>query len=120
MSKKRDESLFITDISESTKAILFYVKDMELEDFVNDRKTYSAVIREFEIIGEATKHISDDLLLKYNDIIWRDLKDFRNLLIHEYFGVDYEIVWNTIHQDLAQLIDVTENMLNDIKSNSRG
>lgn len=110
---KRDEALFITDINDSVNAILEYVDGISLEEFIADRKTYSAVIREFEIIGEATKHLSNNLLEKYCDIEWRDIKDFRNLLIHEYFGVDFEIVWNTVQQDLPKLKTVTETMLKE-------
>lgn len=69
MPKKRDETLFIHDILESATAILTYVENMDIEVFVSDRKTYSAVIREFEIIGEASKHISEEKLARYDTII---------------------------------------------------
>jgi len=103
MSKKRDIRLFVNDIKESCEAISDYIEDMDFEGFINDRKTYSAVIREFEIIGEATKHLPQDTMDNHKNIGWRDIKDFRNLLIHEYFGVDFEIVWNTIKNDLPKL-----------------
>lgn len=102
---KRDVRLFLNDISDSCEAIFEYVKDLEFDAFVSDRKTYSAVIREFEIIGEATKYLPQELTDKYQNIGWRDIKDFRNMLIHEYFGVDFEIVWNTIKEDLPPLYD---------------
>lgn len=102
----RDEILFIEDIEESINAIIEYTLDMDIETFSNDRKTYSAVIREFEIIGEATKHLSKEIIDKYNSVEWRDLKDFRNLLIHEYFGVDFEIVYKVIYEDLPDLKEV--------------
>jgi len=100
---KRDLRLFVYDIKDSVEAILSYVDAMSLENFLQDRKTYSAVIREFEIIGEATKYLPEDLFQKYDEIEWRDIKDFRNLLIHEYFGVDHRIVWNTICEDVPKL-----------------
>ena len=103
MSKKRDILLFITDIKESIEAIYTYIKDEDYDNFVEDRKTYSAVIREFEILGEATKHLPKELTEQYKYINWRDIIDFRNILIHEYFGVDFEIVWNTIKNDLPPL-----------------
>ena len=93
---KRDELLFLHDIQDSVNAILEFTDGLDIEKFVNNRLVYSATIREFEIIGEATIHLSEATLLKYDKILWRDLKDFRNLLIHEYFGVDYQIVYNTI------------------------
>jgi len=107
---KRDVRLFIQDIKESIEAIFEYMKDENLESFSNDRKTYSAVIREFEIIGEATKHLPEELISKYTEVGWRDIKDFRNLLIHEYFGVDFEIVYNTIENDLPLLYQVIQKM----------
>ena len=102
---KRDISLFINDIEESINAIFEYIKDEDFDSFIEDRKTYSAVIREFEIIGEAVKHLPKEITDKYSNIEWRDIKDFRNMLIHEYFGVDFEIVWNTINDDLPKLYE---------------
>ncbi len=99
---KRDLRLFLDDMEESCEAILNYVDGMGFDTFVKDRKTYSAVIREFEIIGEAAKHLPENF---FGDrgVNLRDMVDFRNLLIHEYFGIDYEIVWNTIREDLLPL-----------------
>jgi len=107
--------LYLNDIKESTEAILSYVEYYDIKQFISDRKTYSAVIREFEIIGEAAKHLSEELLSNYQEVEWRDLTDFRNLLIHEYFGVDFEIVWNVIQQDLPVLENVINKMIKDIE-----
>jgi len=63
------------------------------------------VIREFEIVGEAVGKLPEDLKGQFPGVPWREIKDFRNILIHEYFGVDLRIVWNTIHQDLPLLLD---------------
>ncbi len=68
MSKKRDIKLFIYDIKKSYEAIFDYVNGMSIEEFMADRKTYSAVIREFEIIGEAVKHLPSEIKQKYNQI----------------------------------------------------
>ena len=100
---ERDISLYLRDMIESAEAIFEYVENLSFHDFLNDRKTYSAVIREFEIIGEAAKHLPEELTKKYEHIAWRDITDFRNLLIHEYFGVDSDIVWNPIRDDLPLL-----------------
>ena len=102
---ERDFRLYLTDILESGRAINEFVKGMSFETFSNDRKTSSAVIREFEIIGEAVGKLPDEIKLLYSHIEWQDIKDFRNLLIHEYFGVDHEIVWKIIQDDLAALLD---------------
>jgi uncharacterized protein with HEPN domain len=111
---KRDEKLFLQDILDSTKAILEFTNGLNVDEFSSNRLVYSATIREFEIIGEATIHISDEILLKYDKISWRDLKDFRNLLIHEYFGVDFQIVFNTIENDLPLLKEVVQEMIKDL------
>ena len=80
---ERDTRLYYLDILDSGSAILEYVKDLTLEEFCNDRKTFSAVIREFEVIGEAVGKIPDELKQLRPDVEWQDIKDFRNLLIHQ-------------------------------------
>lgn len=101
----RDHRLYLADILESAKAIQEYVRGYSFHDFSDDRKTYSAVIREFEIIGEAVGKLPDEIKQKRADVEWQDIKDFRNLLTHEYFGVDLEIIWQVIQDDLPLLLD---------------
>lgn len=106
---ERDVRLYLEDILESCKAVTEYVSGLSFEQFYAERKTYSAVIREFEIIGEAVGKLPDALKQRRPDVEWQDIKDFRNLLVHEYFGVDLEIVWKVIQEDLPALKDaVTE------------
>jgi uncharacterized protein with HEPN domain len=71
----------------------------------------SAVIRQIEIIGEASKNLTADYKKKHSLIPWRDIVDMRNKLIHEYFGVDKQVVWNTITIDLPQLKNQIANLL---------
>ncbi len=108
---ERDPRLYLSDILDSCAAIQEFVKGLSFEKFCNDRKTYSAVIREFEIVGEAVGKLTDELQREYPDVEWQDIKDFRNLLIHEYFGVDLEIVWKIIQDDLPVLIDAVRKIL---------
>ena len=109
---RREIELYLHDILESILAIEDYVRDINFEGFIEDRKTYSATIREFEIIGEAVNQIiNEEIIKEHENILWRDIKDFRNLLIHEYFGVDFEIVWNTIFEDLPPLKTVVKSIL---------
>jgi uncharacterized protein with HEPN domain len=108
---ERDVRLYYADILDSGKAIFEYVNGSSFEEFCRDRKTYSAVIREFEIIGEAVGKLPKQIKQKYRNVEWQDIKDFRNLLIHEYFGVDLEIVWNIIQEDLPILLDVVNGLL---------
>ena len=112
---ERPQLLYCQDILESGAAIQSYVQGMTCEAFVQDRMRYSAVIREFEIIGEAVGKLSEELKSGYPQIPWQDVKDFRNLLAHEYFGVDLEIVWNTIRDDLPMLMDAVQKIVSGIK-----
>jgi uncharacterized protein with HEPN domain len=111
MSSKRDELLFIADILESATAIEGYVAGMSFDGFVKDRKTVSATVREFEIIGEAVANISDETKNQCPDILWRQLKAFRNKLIHEYFGVDTRIIWDVATNELTALRESLRKLL---------
>lgn len=112
---ERPQLLYCHDILESGSAIQSYVQGFTCDEFVQDRMRYSAVIREFEIIGEAVGKLSEELKGGYPEIPWQDIKDFRNLLAHEYFGVDLEIVWNTIRDDLPMLMDAVQKIVSRIK-----
>jgi uncharacterized protein with HEPN domain len=101
----RTDILYVTDIRESVEAIFQYTSGISFEAFSHDRMCYSAVIREFEIIGEAVGKLSDTLKNGYPLVNWQDIKDFRNILIHEYFGIDLEIVWNVVCEDLPKLYE---------------
>jgi len=106
----RTDILYVIDIRESIEAIFLYTKDISFDTFTSDRMRYSAVIREFEIIGEAVGKLSDDLKNEHNQINWQDIRDFRNLLTHEYFGIDLEIVWSVVIEDLPKLYDTIVKM----------
>ncbi len=112
---ERPQLLYCQDILESGTAIQTYVQGLTCDTFVQDRMRYSAVIREFEIIGESVGKLSAALKDGYPEIPWQDIKDFRNLLAHEYFGVDLEIVWNTVHNDLPLMLDAIQEIVKGIK-----
>jgi len=102
---------YLIDIFESAKMILTYVEGQTWEKFLDDVRTQDAVIRRFEIIGEAARHISDEAQSKYKDLPWREMIGMRNLAIHEYDAVDFAIVWDTIRQNLPPLIKTLEKIL---------
>jgi len=108
---ERSSRLYCDDILDSGNAILDFVQGMTFDEFREDRKTYSAVIREFEIIGEAVGKLPESYKKKRSDVQWQDIKDFRNLLIHEYFGIDLEIVWKVIEDDLMGLLDAVKELV---------
>jgi len=92
----RDEKLYIDDILEAIYKIEDYIQDIDFEDFSSDQKSIDPVIRNLEIIGEATKNIPEDFKNRYPNVNWKDPKRMRDRLIHAYFGVDLGIVWETI------------------------
>ena len=100
MPKRRDDDLLTGDIIENAEAVFQFIKGCTYEDFINDKMKIYAVVRAFEIIGEAAKYISDEFKVIYPLVEWRELSDFRNKLIHDYFGIDYEKVWDIIHNEL--------------------
>lgn len=109
----RDSTLYLRDIIESGEAISEYVTGMVFADFEKDRKTVSATIREFEVIGEAVSKLPESMKALKPDIRWQDIKDFRNILIHEYFGVDRDLVWNVIQEDLPLLLAGVKQLLDE-------
>jgi len=100
---ERDTALFLNDIEESIAAIEEFNADIDFEFFMSDRKTYSATLREFIVIGEAITKLPDDFKSQHPSIEWRLIKDFRNFIVHEYFGLDARIVWDAVCQELPVL-----------------
>ncbi len=101
---KRQPNLLIEDIIESGKKILKYTEHLTLEEFVNDSKTVDAVVRNFEIIGEAANRLPEDFKELYTDIDWHRIRGFRNRIVHDYFGIDYSIVWEIKTTFLPELL----------------
>lgn len=103
MSKRADTD-FLNDSKEAILRINVYVENLNYEDFLNDIKTQDAVVRNLEIIGEAIKNISEELKEKYPRVPWKDLAGVRDKLIHHYFGVNLDIVWNIVKEELPGII----------------
>lgn len=99
----KNHKLFIGDILGSIRAIEEFVKDMPLDRFMADDKTSSAVIRKLEIIGEAAKNIPDSIKKKKPNVPWKEMAGMRDKLIHFYFGIDYNLVWQTVKNRLPEL-----------------
>lgn len=110
MMSKRNEQLLIADILEAIDKIQRYLEGMSYETFINDEKTVDAVIRNFEIIGEAANQMPKTFTEYHSEIPWRDLSDFRNVLIHAYFGVDLQMVWQIVEFDLETLKKKMQNI----------
>ena len=100
---KRQIELYLADISLAIRRIEKYIKGFNITEFFNDPKTLDAVIRNLEIIGEAVKNIPPAVKKKYPKIPWAKIAGMRNKIIHEYFGIDEEIIWQTIKGDIPKL-----------------
>lgn len=92
----RDVSLYLQDMLDAMLAIESFIEGTSFEEFKDDDKTSSAVVRKLEIIGEAAKQITEDIRNKYPQLPWKEMAGMRDRLIHFYFGIKYELVWHTI------------------------
>jgi uncharacterized protein with HEPN domain len=99
----KDVTVFIKHILESIVLIEEYIYNISNDDFIKSRQIQDAVMRRLEIIGEATKNIPDGFKKEYPDIPWREIAGMRDILIHNYFGVDLELTWTTIKENLPDL-----------------
>ena len=109
----RDPQLYFDDILQAIQKIESFISGVSLVDFRKDVKTQDAVIRNFEIIGEAAKNIPEEIKSKFPEVSWRSAGDMRDFLIHEYPNVVVDIVWRTAKDDLPDL----KKRINFIKSN---
>ena len=100
----RDWRIRVEDIIEAASAIAGYVQGLTYEAFAEDRKTVDAVVRNLEVIGEAARHVPEDVRARFPALPWADMSDMRNVLIHEYFGVDLTILWKTTSVDLPAVL----------------
>ncbi len=109
----RDPLLYLEDISLSMKRIGEYIAGLDFQHFKWDYKTVDAVVRNFEIIGEACKNIPSSIKDKYTSIPWEEMYRFRNRISHEYFGIDYEILWdianNYLPKNYTDILEVIKN-----------
>jgi uncharacterized protein with HEPN domain len=110
MSKRSDEQL-LKDIVEAMERIMSYTHGLEYSDFLRDLKTQDAVVRNIEIIGEAVNKISLNLKREHENIPWKEMNGIRNRLIHEYFGVNFDIVWAVVSEDLPRVLPLIKKIV---------
>ncbi|MDI1234594.1 MAG: DUF86 domain-containing protein [bacterium] len=109
---KRSDKLLLEDIIDSINEIQNFTTGLSFEQFSDDIKTMNAVLWSLSTIGEAANKLSTELSQKYNEIDWHHIISFRNRIIHEYFGVDYSLVWDVIKTQLEKLKLYAEMILN--------
>jgi len=100
---RKDPKIFIKHILESIKYIEEYTEGISKDDFLRSTKIQDAVIRRLEIIGEATKNIPPEWKETHSEVPWRRIAGIRDILIHEYFGIDFDLLWNVVKKDLPDL-----------------
>ena len=112
---KRDESFFLGDIIESIEAIEEFSKGLTKEELMSNRLKRDAIVRNVEIIGEAVKNISKNIKEKYPKVECRKIAGIRDVMIHAYFGIDMEKVWNVIKEDLPKLKKQIQNIKKEMQ-----
>jgi len=111
---KRGDKLYLRDILNSIKKIEKYVYKLSYKEFSKNLMIIDAVVRNFEIIGEATKNLSKEIKFSHPEVPWKEIAGMRNKVIHEYFGVNLKIVWKTINERLPELKIKIEEILKNI------
>ena len=111
MRPQRSYRDYLDDILRAIGEILSFVEDMDFETFRSDRRTNLAVITALEIIGEAARYIPANERRRHSQVPWQEMVAMRNKLIHQYFGVDLEVLWRTVQEDLPPLRDEISRVL---------
>jgi uncharacterized protein with HEPN domain len=101
---KRDPDLLVQDMLQAMRKIEIYVAGLDHTRFLRDEKTADAVVRNLEVIGEAARQLPDDFILRNPKVPWHQIAGLRNRIVHDYFGLDLEIIWQIIQHDLPPLI----------------
>ena len=101
---KRDALLLLKDMLESAQKIKRYTNELDFEAFLSDDRTVDAVVRNFEIIGEAANRLDQEFRNSHSGVEWNRIRGFRNRIVHDYFGIDYRIVWTIIESYLDDRI----------------
>ncbi len=110
----RDQKLYLIDIAESIQYIKRYTLNLNEEEFYQNEQIQDAVLRRLEIIGEATKNISDDLKNRFPQLPWKEMAGIRDVIIHDYFGINLRRIRLTVRQDLPTLETLIEEILKKI------
>jgi uncharacterized protein with HEPN domain len=109
----RQPKLLLEDILESAEKIIIYTHTLTYDEFIADSKTIDAVVRNFEIIGEAANRLPNEFKDSYDTVDWHKMRGLRNRVVHHYFGIDYNIIWSIKENYLSGLITQIKLLLNN-------
>lgn len=112
---RREIELYLKDIKDSIRKIEKYTRNIDFEKFSRDEEKVDAIVRNLITIGEAATNIPKEIKAKNPNVAWREIKGMRNKVIHEYFGVDEEILWKTVKEDLPVFKKQIVKLLKEIK-----
>ena len=120
MRPQRSYIDFLRDILQASNEAVAFTAGMDFPTFNSDRRTNLAVTRALEIVGEAARHVPASVRRRYPLVPWQDMTDMRNKVIHDYFGVDLEVVWRTVQDDLPPLCEAVQQILAELGDKSAG
>lgn len=101
----REYRVFLDDILEAAEKVVEYTAGFSDERFFADRRTVEAVVWNLQIIGEAAKHVPEEIRCRYPDLPWRNMAGLRNVIVHQYFGIKLDVIWKIIQNDVPILIN---------------
>ena len=110
-SSTRNDKAYLKHIADAISDIKCFMRNVTKEEFLENREKQYAVLRALEIIGEATKNVSKEMKAKHPEVNWSDIAGMRDRLIHQYFGVNLDLVWATVKKDLPELENQVSEML---------
>ena len=114
----KEDKVYLQDMLDAISDIEKFIEDMTRDEFYKNKEKQYAVLRALEIIGEATKKLGKGLKTKHREITWRDIAGMRDKLIHDYFGVDIDVGWGTVKQDIPVLKVKVKKIIKELEPNS--